>query len=98
VKDKILLTYGKETLTTTVGRVIFNSIIPEKLRFMNSKVKNKDLKKILSKIFDVYDMETTVDVADAIKDFGFKYSTIAATSINVLEMTVPEEKEEELRK
>ena len=98
VKDKILLTYWKENLTTTVGRVIFNSIIPEKLRFMNSKVKNKDLKKILSKIFDVYDMETTVDVADAIKDFGFKYSTIAATSINVLEMTVPEEKEEELRK
>jgi hypothetical protein len=39
------------------------------MRFINSKVKSGDLKKILSKIFDIYDMPTTVIVADAIKDF-----------------------------
>jgi DNA-directed RNA polymerase subunit beta' len=97
IKDKIVLIYNEEPITTMVGRVIFNSILPEKIRFMNSKVKNKDLKKILSRIFDEYDMPTTVHVADDIKDFGFTYSTLAGTSINILEMVVPKEKEEELR-
>lgn len=97
VKDKIILNYNGTPITTIVGRVIFNNVLPERIRFMNSKQKSKDLKKILSRIFDEYDMQTTVVVADAIKDLGFKYSTIAATSINVLDMMVPPTKEEELR-
>ncbi len=97
VKDKVILTYKNEPIVTTVGRVIFNNILPERIKFINSKQKSKDLKKILSKIFDEYDMQTTVDVADNIKDLGFKYSTIAATSINVLDMRVPNGKEDELR-
>ena len=59
---------------------------------------NKDLKWILSKIFDECDMPTTVVVADAIKDLGFKYATIGATSVNVLDMKVPVGKEDELKK
>jgi len=97
VKDKIILNYNGTPITTIVGRVIFNNVLPEKIRFMNTKQKSKDLKKILSRIFDEYDMQTTVVVADAIKDLGFKYSTIAATSINVLDMMVPPTKEDELR-
>jgi len=69
VKDKIVLVYNEEPITTTTGRVILNSILPERLRFTNQKLKNKDLKKILSRIFDEYDMQTTVHVADDIKDF-----------------------------
>lgn len=76
VKDKIILTYNNEPIETTVGRVIFNSILPERVRFINSKLKNKDLKKLLSRIFDEYDMQTTVHVADDIKDLGFKYATL----------------------
>lgn len=97
IKDKILLVYNWEVMTTMVWRVIFNTILPEKIRFMNTKIKSGDLKKILSKIFDVYDMPTTVIVADAIKDFWFKYSTIGATSINVLDMKVPKTKEDILK-
>jgi DNA-directed RNA polymerase subunit beta' len=91
------LNYNGQAIKTTVGRVIFNSILPEKVRFINSKVKNKDLKRLLSKIFDEYDMQTTVYVADNIKDFGFKYATLGATSVNILDMKVPKEKEEELK-
>jgi len=80
-----------------VGRVIFNSVLPEKIRFINNKLKNKDLKKLLSRIFDEYDMQTTVYVADDIKDLGFKYATLGATSVNILDMKVPKEKEEELK-
>ncbi|MDD3262510.1 MAG: DNA-directed RNA polymerase subunit beta' [Candidatus Absconditabacteria bacterium] len=97
IKDKIILVYNNEPIETTVGRVIFNNILPEKIRFINTNQKTKDLKKILSRIFDEYDMETTVQVADGIKDLGFKYSTIAATSISVLDMTVPKSKDDELK-
>ena len=45
-------------------------------------------------IFDEYGMEETVRVADAIKDYGFHYATQSATSINILDMKVPVEKEE----
>jgi len=71
--------------------------LPEKLRFINKKLTNKDLVKILSVVFDEYDMPTTVRVADDIKDLGFAYSTIAATSINVFDMKVPKEKEDMLK-
>jgi DNA-directed RNA polymerase subunit beta' len=68
IKDKILLIYDKMPMETTVGRVIFNLVLPERIRFINKKVVNKDLKHILSRIFDEYGMETTVKVADDIKD------------------------------
>lgn len=97
LKDKIILMRNNEPIETTVGRVIFNSILPEKLRFRNEKMKSGDLKKVLSQIFDEYDMPTTVHVADAIKDFGFLYATLAGTTINVLDMKVPKEKEDELK-
>jgi DNA-directed RNA polymerase subunit beta' len=93
LKDRITLSYKGEIIQTIVGRVVFNSIIPEKLRFINKTLKKKDLGKVLSAIFDEYGMEETVRVADAIKDCGFKYATESATSINVLDMRVPPEKE-----
>ncbi len=97
VKDKIILNYNNEPIETMVGRVIFNSILPEKIRFINMKLKNKDLKKLLSRIFDECGMQTTVYVADDIKNLGFKYATLWSTSVNILDMKVPKEKEEELK-
>ncbi len=97
VKDKIVLLYKWEPIKTTVWRVIFNNILPEKLRFINKKLISKDLVKILSVVFDEYDMPTTVRVADDIKDLWFAYSTIAATSINIFDMKVPKEKEDMLK-
>ncbi|HBB04902.1 TPA: hypothetical protein DCZ39_08770 [Patescibacteria group bacterium] len=97
VKDKIILNYNNAPIETMVGRVILNSVLPERIRFMNSKLKNKDIKKLLSRIFDEYDMQTTVYVADDIKNLGFKYATLGATSVNILDMRVPKEKEEELK-
>lgn len=97
LKDKIVVVHNWEVLETTMWRVIFNTILPKDYPFVNRKLGNKDLKRLLSEIFDKYDMETTVQVADAIKDYWFRYSTIAATSINVLDMKVPKEKEDLLK-
>jgi len=67
-KDKIVLKFKNKHITTTVGRVIFNSVLPEKVQFVNFKQSKKELKNLLSAIFDNYDMSTTVNVADDIKD------------------------------
>jgi len=94
IKDKIVVRIKWEHITTTVGRCLFNSVLPKKIRFINKKFNKKDLKTILSTIFDEFGMEETVKVADAIKDLWFLYSTVAAVSVNVLDMKVPKQKEE----
>ncbi len=98
IKDTITIPYNGEHIKTTVWRVLFNAILPEKVRFVNQTVRKKDLKKILSAIFDTYGMEETVRVADLIKNYGFRYASQSATSINVLDMKVPKEKEEILQR
>ncbi|MDR2191028.1 MAG: hypothetical protein LBP53_07910 [Candidatus Peribacteria bacterium] len=97
IKDKILVLHNDEPIETTVGRVIFNMVMPKGFAFINETVGNKAIKKLISRVFDEYDMPTTVRLSDAIKDLGFKYSTIAAVSINILDMKIPKEKEEILK-
>jgi DNA-directed RNA polymerase subunit beta' len=67
-KDKIVVIFNGKPITTTVGRVIFNSVLPEKIQFANYKHGKKQLNTLLSTIFDNYDMPTTVQVADDVKD------------------------------
>jgi DNA-directed RNA polymerase subunit beta' len=93
VKDTLKLKVDGEWIETTTGRVIVNNILPDRIRFLNKKLVKKDLKGILDRIFDEYDMETTVKIADAIKNLGFKYATISATTVNIFDLVVPHEKE-----
>jgi DNA-directed RNA polymerase subunit beta' len=92
IKDKIVILTKGEPLETTVGRVIFNTALPKGMDFVNETMGNKAIKKLISRVFDEYNMPITVKMADAIKDLGFKYSTIAAVSINILDMKIPAEK------
>ncbi|MCA9378750.1 DNA-directed RNA polymerase subunit beta', partial [Candidatus Peregrinibacteria bacterium] len=94
IKDKIILKVGDEYIETIVGRVVFNSLLPEKARFINERITKKGLKKTLDRIFDLYGREMTVETADKIKDRGFKYSTLSATTINIFDLVIPEQKEE----
>jgi len=94
IKDKVLLKVGEEYIETTLGRVVFNALLPEKVRFINKKVTKKVLRQILDTIFDIYGREMTVQVADAIKDRGFKFATLSAVTINIFDLAVPKEKDE----
>ncbi len=91
--DKVKLKWENEIIETTVGRVIFNEILPPKLRFLNKRLGKKDLKKLLDKIYDEHGREETVRVADEIKKWWFKFSTKSGITMNVLDMKVPEEKQ-----
>ena len=65
---------------TTLGRVIFNEILPEDYPFDNNVQTSKQLKKVMANIFDNYGSEVTVKTADALKNLAFEYETIASVS------------------
>ncbi|MBQ7802888.1 DNA-directed RNA polymerase subunit beta' [Candidatus Saccharibacteria bacterium] len=70
----------KEIRDTTLGRVIFNEILPKDYPYDNSVQTSKQLKKVMANIFDQYGPEVTVKTADAVKNLAFEYETIASVS------------------
>ncbi len=69
-----------EIRNTTLGRVIFNEILPKDYPYDDSVQTSKQLKKVMADIFDMYGAETTVKTADAVKNLAFEYETIASVS------------------
>lgn len=85
-------------LETTVGRVLFNSILPEEIRFVNWVLDKGSLKDLIAELYEVCGEERTPDVADAIKDIGFAYATRSGYSLAVSDISVPPEKQEIIQK
>lgn len=70
----------KEIRNTTLGRVIFNEILPKDYPFDNSVQTKKHLSKAMAEIFEKYGAEVMVKTADDLKDLAFEYETIASIS------------------
>jgi DNA-directed RNA polymerase subunit beta' len=81
-------------LNTTVGRVIFNRILPPEIQFINWKLDKGELKDLISELYEVGGEDQTPDVADRIKEIGFAYATRSGYSIAVSDITVPPEKQD----
>ena len=95
------------TVESTLGRFIFNEIIPQDLGFVDREVEGnelllevdfhvgkKQLKQILEKVINTHGSTATAEVLDAVKATGYKYSTRAAMTVAIADMTVPPEKPE----
>ncbi len=83
---------------TTVGRIILNDALPERLRFKNYPMKKENLKQIIGECFKEYGRAKTAELADEIKRLGFSYATKAGTTIAISDVRVPAGKQEELAK
>lgn len=81
-----------EIVTTTVGRLLFNEIMPEGFAFQNVTLTKKVLQRIVAQIFVAYGRDATAKLVDDIKDLGFRYSTYSGISIGVDDFTIPENK------
>ena len=77
---------------TTVGRVLFNSIIPESLGFLNHTFGKKQLGDLVFKCFTGAGLAATTLFLDHLKDFGFRYATMGGVSVGVDDLEVPPEK------
>ena len=96
-------------IKTTLGRLIFNEILPQDLGFVEREtdedalklevdfhVGKSDLKKILEKVINNHGATKTAEVLDDIKAMGYKYSTRAAMTVSISDMTVPATKQQML--
>jgi DNA-directed RNA polymerase subunit beta' len=80
-------------IETTVGRVLFNRILPEELRFVNRVLDKGSIQDLVSEIYHLLREEGTPAVVDAIKDIGFEYATRSGTTIAVSDITVPPDRD-----
>jgi DNA-directed RNA polymerase subunit beta' len=81
-------------IETTVGRVIFNRILPPEIQFINWKLDKGGLKDLIAELYEVGGEDETTEVADRIKDIGFTYATRSGYSIAISDIFVPHEKQE----
>jgi DNA-directed RNA polymerase beta' subunit len=77
---------------STVGRALFNRILPDKMRYVQDTLGKKGLNDLVARAYEVLGPEDTTDVVDNIKNYGFKYATISGTTIAVSDLTIPEER------
>jgi len=95
----------QKTIETTLGRLLFNEIIPQDLGFVDRTIKDnyllpeidflvgkKQLKKVIDMCINTHGATKTAEVLDSIKGMGYKYSTQSAITVSVSDMTVPEAK------
>ncbi len=94
-------------IPTTVGKIIFNSRMPQNMGFVDRSneehfldyeidflVTKKKLDVIIKQCFNTLGTTATVKMLDSVKELGYKYSTIGAITINVFDMQIPAEKQE----
>ena len=92
-------------IDATLGRLLFNEIIPQDLGFVDREVEGnelllevdfhvgkKQLKQILEKVINTHGATQTAEVLDDVKSIGYKFSTRAAMTVSISDMTVPPEK------
>ena len=100
-----------DIIESTMGRFIFNEILPQDLGFVDRTIPGnelklevdfhvgkKGLKQILEKVINTHGATRTAEVLDDIKAMGYKYSTRAAMTVSISDMTVPPEKPDLIQK
>ncbi len=110
IKVRVTKTFADGTSKTgnvesTLGRFLFNEIIPQDLGFVDREnpdnalllevdfhVGKKQLKQILEKVINTHGSTATAEVLDSVKSIGYKYSTRAAMTVSISDMTVPPQK------
>jgi DNA-directed RNA polymerase subunit beta' len=82
---------------TTVGRVLFNEVVPQELGYVNQMMGKKELAELVDRCFRALGHSRTVALLDDVKQVGFRYATRAGVSISIQDMIVPKEKDKLVR-
>ena len=79
-------------IDTSVGRVIFNRILPAENQFVNKVLDKGGVKDLIADVYEICGQEVTTELADRIKDIGFEYAMKSGSTIAVADITIPPEK------
>lgn len=93
-KNVRLIKPEERVINTTVGRVLFNWILPKDVQFYNQMLEKGSIKNLIYDIYNLCGEKETTEVADRIKDIGFQYAMISGTTLSVSDISIPEEKGE----
>ena len=96
VRQKIQVRVNKENIDTSVGRILFNAVLPSHMRFLNSVVKGITIRDLILKATQTLDKETVSGLVDNIKAVGFWGATIAGISISIFDAKVVTDKQKYL--
>jgi len=77
---------------TTVGRVLFNRILPPEVQFTNEKLDKGAVKDLIADVYELCGQDETTEVADRIKSMGFEYAMRSGTTLAVADISIPPER------
>ena len=108
IKVRITNEFGTGITESTYGRFIFNKIVPQDLGFVDRTkdksaleidelVGKKQLKKIIQKVLEVHGNDRMAEFLNDVKNMGYRYSTLAALTVSVSDMIIPDCKEDMLK-
>jgi len=90
---KIKVKIKDELVETTVGRVLFNEIIPLELGFFNEIANKSRLEELVAKAYNTLGHHKTAVLLDNLKKIGFEYATLAGVTVGIEDLIIPDEKE-----
>jgi len=83
-----------EFCETTVGRIIFNQILPPDFEFINKTLEKKSISSVIAMCFEKYGHQKTAELLDEIKNIGFHYATISGITVSIDDIHIPSKKDE----
>ncbi len=93
-ENKKYAQYEGKVFETTVGRLLFNSVLPSDFPFLNEEITNKRMSALVQNLVTHYQLDGIPKILDAIKKFGFRYATYAGITWAISDVVIPEVKEE----
>jgi len=84
--------FNGEMFETTVGRLLFNSVLPSDYPFINDEMNNKKMSGLVDDLIEKYGLTEIPEILDKIKEFGFKYATHSGITLSLSDLVIPAEK------
>ena len=89
--------FGGKLFETTVGRLLFNSVLPSDFPYVNDEITNKRMQALVQNLVTHYSLDGIPVILDKIKAFGFRYATYAGITWSLSDVVIPKEKDELIR-
>ncbi|MCL2181960.1 MAG: DNA-directed RNA polymerase subunit beta' [Chitinispirillia bacterium] len=94
IHAKIKLRHNGQLIETTPGRVIFNTVVPKEIEFVNDLLNKKRMQQLVQRIYDATGTKATCAFLDSIKALGYEYATRAGITFGAEDLVIPDEKKE----
>ena len=93
VHDRCRLRRGTDTVETTLGRIIFNLILPPGFGYVNEHMDKAKISKLITSCYKQFGHQRTITLLDDLKKVGFEYATLGGISISMDDLKIPEGKQ-----